>query len=171
VSYSATPASLPIGPIPDYPSYRSTEGEERKCHRCDQVYRGPAIYCSFRCAQLDALSEQDRELAQGRCPRLPRARVSGRAAWRHRAELPMRRLRPALQHHHLARAIRLGAADMSDDGDGPSVRITHARIELPMPEPPVLLAFMNHVLLVWFLQMAPLGPLRVGLALLSGRMA
>lgn len=34
--------------------YRDPGMVEQKCARCEATYRGPAMYCSFRCAAVDA---------------------------------------------------------------------------------------------------------------------
>jgi len=34
--------------------YRDKSCLARPCDRCDKVYRGPAVYCSFQCAVDDA---------------------------------------------------------------------------------------------------------------------
>jgi Zn ribbon nucleic-acid-binding protein len=35
-------------------SYRDEQFPERDCDRCGRTYRGPAVYCSLKCAQEDA---------------------------------------------------------------------------------------------------------------------
>lgn len=34
--------------------YRDEAFSERACERCGKPYRGPAVYCSFACAEADA---------------------------------------------------------------------------------------------------------------------
>jgi hypothetical protein len=34
--------------------YRDASFPERRCERCNRPYRGPALYCSFDCAEADA---------------------------------------------------------------------------------------------------------------------
>ena len=34
--------------------YRNKRFSERECDRCGKSYRGPAVYCSFECAEADA---------------------------------------------------------------------------------------------------------------------
>ena len=35
-------------------AYDDAHFSERKCDRCGKPYRGPAVYCSFACAEADA---------------------------------------------------------------------------------------------------------------------
>ena len=35
-------------------SYRDARRDERACDHCGKLYRGPAVYCSLKCAQADA---------------------------------------------------------------------------------------------------------------------
>lgn len=35
-------------------SYKDGNQPERRCDRCCRRYRGPAVYCSLICAELDA---------------------------------------------------------------------------------------------------------------------
>jgi len=35
-------------------AFRDPSRPERECDGCGQPYRGPGVYCSFRCAQADA---------------------------------------------------------------------------------------------------------------------
>lgn len=55
--YAPHPARLPCAPIGDDPAYRDAAREARACDRCGATYSGPAVYCSLRCAQADALGD------------------------------------------------------------------------------------------------------------------
>jgi RecJ-like exonuclease len=35
-------------------AYRDPQFPERACDKCGELYRGPAVYCSLRCALADA---------------------------------------------------------------------------------------------------------------------
>jgi uncharacterized OB-fold protein len=37
-------------------AYRNDKYPPRECDRCGKVYRGPAVYCSLQCAELDAFA-------------------------------------------------------------------------------------------------------------------
>lgn len=39
---------------PGYDPYVDDRFPERNCNHCGQAYQGPAVYCSYQCAEADA---------------------------------------------------------------------------------------------------------------------
>jgi len=50
----STPETMIISECGAEASYRDDTFEPRKCDKCGELYRGPAVYCSMRCALADA---------------------------------------------------------------------------------------------------------------------
>ena len=53
----------------DDPSYRDRSYEERECDECQHLYRGPAAFCSMRCALLANMDDLTKSFTKGQCPR------------------------------------------------------------------------------------------------------